>query len=177
MKIDEAIKRFIDNAEYERSHGNLQGCLEFIQLAEWLVELKHLREQTDPCGDIISRRAAVSVANSFDATIVVRGLEKLPSVQPEQKTYEDVVSRQAVLDINTQYHGKMPNELNHRIWKDIKALPPVQPEPKVVRCKDCKYVWKEDGWDNLYCNRVKVSGSFAVERDGFCAWGETEEGE
>jgi len=85
MKIDEAIKRFIDNAEYERSHGNLQGCLEFRQLAEWLAELKHLREQTDPCEDTISRRAAVSVANDFDATMVVRGLERLPSVHPEQK--------------------------------------------------------------------------------------------
>ncbi len=35
--------------------------------------------------DLISRRAAVSVANDFDATQVVRGLEKLPSVTPEQK--------------------------------------------------------------------------------------------
>ena len=34
--IDEAIKRFQSNAEYERTHGNLQGCLEFRQLAEWL---------------------------------------------------------------------------------------------------------------------------------------------
>ena len=27
MTIDEAIKRYTDNAEYERTHGNLQGCL------------------------------------------------------------------------------------------------------------------------------------------------------
>lgn len=33
--------------------------------------------------DLISRQAAISVANSFDATQVVRGLEKLPFVQPE----------------------------------------------------------------------------------------------
>ena len=46
MTVDEAIKRYIDNAEYERTHGNLQGCLEFKQLAEWLKELKQLREQT-----------------------------------------------------------------------------------------------------------------------------------
>ena len=36
MTIDEAIKRYTDNAEYERTHGNLQGCLEFKQLAKWL---------------------------------------------------------------------------------------------------------------------------------------------
>lgn len=46
MKIEEKIKRYLDNAEYERTHGNLQGCLDFKQLAEWLKELKQLREQT-----------------------------------------------------------------------------------------------------------------------------------
>lgn len=46
MTLEEEIKRFTDNAEYERTHGNLQGCLEFKQLAEWLKELKQLKEQT-----------------------------------------------------------------------------------------------------------------------------------
>lgn len=44
--FEEKIKRYLDNAEYERTHGNLQGCLEFKQLADWLKELKQLREQT-----------------------------------------------------------------------------------------------------------------------------------
>ena len=43
-KLDEAIERFSHNAEYERTHGNLQGCLEFKQLAKWLKELKTYRE-------------------------------------------------------------------------------------------------------------------------------------
>lgn len=46
IKLDEAIKRYKNNAEYERTHGNLQGCLEFRQHAEWLEELMQLREQT-----------------------------------------------------------------------------------------------------------------------------------
>ena len=46
MTLDEAIERYTSNAEYERTHGSLQGCLEFRQLAEWLKELKQLREQT-----------------------------------------------------------------------------------------------------------------------------------
>ena len=46
MTIDEAIKRYTDNAEYERTHGNLQGCLKFKQLVKWLKELKQLRKQT-----------------------------------------------------------------------------------------------------------------------------------
>lgn len=45
MTLDEAIKRYTDNAEYEHTHGNLQGCLDFGQLAEWLKELKQLKEQ------------------------------------------------------------------------------------------------------------------------------------
>lgn len=53
MKIEEAIKRYSINAEYERTHGNLQGCLEFRQLADWLKELKQFREQTRwiPCSE------------------------------------------------------------------------------------------------------------------------------
>ena len=47
MTIDEAIKRYTDNAEYERTHGSLQGCLDFGQLAEWLRELKRDREILD----------------------------------------------------------------------------------------------------------------------------------
>ena len=54
MTIDEAIKRYVDNAEYERTHGNLQGCLEFKQLANWLKELRAFRkiyheEHVDDC--------------------------------------------------------------------------------------------------------------------------------
>lgn len=44
MTLEEAIKRYTDNAEYERTHGNLQGCLDFEQIAEWLKELKKWRE-------------------------------------------------------------------------------------------------------------------------------------
>jgi hypothetical protein len=44
MKLDETIKRYTDNAEYERTHGNLQGYLEFRQLVKWLKELKAYRK-------------------------------------------------------------------------------------------------------------------------------------
>ncbi len=44
MTLDETIKRFTSNAFYEKSDGNLQGYLEFNQLAEWLKELKELRK-------------------------------------------------------------------------------------------------------------------------------------
>lgn len=44
MSIEETIKRFQNNAEYERTHGNLQGCLEFKQLVEWLRKYQKIEE-------------------------------------------------------------------------------------------------------------------------------------
>lgn len=41
---------------------------------------------------------------------------------------DDAVSRQAVLKINENHHGKMPNHINFEIWNEIKALPPVLPK-------------------------------------------------
>ena len=56
MTIEEAITRYKSNAEYERTHGNLQGCLEFRQLAEWLKELKEYRERI-PSYEIIRHKS------------------------------------------------------------------------------------------------------------------------
>ncbi len=50
MTLDEAIKIYASNAEYERTHGNLQGCLDFRQLAEWLKDYKRLIEQEPQTG-------------------------------------------------------------------------------------------------------------------------------
>ena len=47
MTLEEAIKTYTNNAEYECTHGNLQGCIEFRQLAEWLKELKRYRESDE----------------------------------------------------------------------------------------------------------------------------------
>lgn len=44
MTLEDAIERYTSNAEYERTHGNLHGCLEFKQLAKWLKELRAYRE-------------------------------------------------------------------------------------------------------------------------------------
>ena len=98
MTLDEVIKRFIHNAEYERTHGSLQGCLEFRQLAEWLTELKKLKEQTETCEDAISRshfdervRLAGGMADEEltqdfkDGVLTVLEMLKTePSVQPQK---------------------------------------------------------------------------------------------
>jgi len=45
MTIDEQIKILESNAEYIRKEGDLQGHLNFRQLAEWLKDYKRLLEQ------------------------------------------------------------------------------------------------------------------------------------
>lgn len=42
MTIEEQITIFEHNAEYERKEGDLNNCLNFRQLAEWLKEYKRL---------------------------------------------------------------------------------------------------------------------------------------
>ena len=44
MTVEEIITRYGHNAEYERTHGNLQGCLEFRQLVDWLKDYKRQKE-------------------------------------------------------------------------------------------------------------------------------------
>lgn len=44
MTIEEQITIFEHNAEHERKEGDLNNCLHFRQLAEWLKELKAHRE-------------------------------------------------------------------------------------------------------------------------------------
>ena len=55
MTLDEAIKRYTDNAKYESTHGNLQGCLDFKQLVEWLKELQKCNTILDELKDEIKR--------------------------------------------------------------------------------------------------------------------------
>lgn len=59
MSIDEVIERFKSNAEYERTHGNLQGCLEFRQLVEWLRKYQKIEQIIKDIpygGDVTVRR-------------------------------------------------------------------------------------------------------------------------
>lgn len=50
MTLNQAIDGYTNNAEYERRNGNLQGCLDFRQLADWLKDYKRLLEQEPKTG-------------------------------------------------------------------------------------------------------------------------------
>ena len=43
---------------------------------------------------------------------------------------------------------------------------------EVVRCRDCKYVSRDEGKTWCECYRLGAYREFYVEPDGFCAWGE-----
>lgn len=70
--------------------------------------------KTEPCEDTISRRAAVSVANDFDCGMVVRGLEKLSSVQPEQKIGHWITLKDEYGDIVEAVCSKCEKNGNHK---------------------------------------------------------------
>lgn len=106
MTLDEQIKILENNAEYIRKEGDLQGCLNFKQLAEWLKDYKNLLEQ-EPCRDCISRAEAQkrisirlyelalnTVGYDYKTSDIFKDIaEKLstwiseiPSIQPKPKT-------------------------------------------------------------------------------------------
>ena len=113
------------------------------QTTEILLLRKDLRElpsaqpdsketsSTHKALDTISRQAALNALSrgSGCGASCHRAIKALPSAQPEthDKRTEthacDCISRQAVIEINRSYHGQMPNEVNHRIWKEINKLP------------------------------------------------------
>lgn len=99
MTLDEEIKKFESNAEFERTHENLRGCQEFKKLAGWLRELKAYKEQ-ETCEDAISRKAALETiltrvpdwcgsdegGNLIGRNETASYIRNLPSVAPERKT-------------------------------------------------------------------------------------------
>ena len=137
MNLDEAIDRYTNNAEYERTHGSLHGCLEFRQLAEWLKDYKRLLEQ-QPCEDAISRQAALNslidnthldgydLAEALDA---IENKEKLPPVTQIPIECDDAISRKAVLEP----YQTLDDSDTISVWllrKNIEQQPPVTPQQK-----------------------------------------------
>lgn len=94
MTLDKAIERYTSNAEHERTHGNLQGCLDFRQLAEWLKDYKRLLEQ-EPCEDVTTfkenvldaiSRIGLQKSGTKEVQAVaecLRAVEALPPVTPQ----------------------------------------------------------------------------------------------
>ena len=85
MTLDQAIDRYTNNAEYERIHGSLQGCLDFRQLAEWLKDYKRLLEQ-QPCDKCVySTKDGYCQYDDITETIPpLKPCDEFESITPEE---------------------------------------------------------------------------------------------
>jgi hypothetical protein len=91
LDIDEEIKKFENNAEFERTHENLRGCQYFKKLAALLRELKTLK--AEQCEDAISREEMLKYQYYLHGKMsneenhkLWQFIKSLPSVTPKQKT-------------------------------------------------------------------------------------------
>jgi hypothetical protein len=105
LDIDEEIKKFESNAEFERTHENLRGCQYFKKLAALLRELKTLK--AEQCEDAISREEMLKYQYYLHGKMsneenhkLWQFIKSLPSVTPKQKTgkwnvlgYDDPIVR------------------------------------------------------------------------------------
>lgn len=132
MTLDEAIKSeeiIVDACEstastcdlsdrYERNVAFENGkCTEeHKQIAEWLKELKRLKEQ-EQCEDCVSRKTAKEKAwnlcleTGYDNEKVVEMLDDLPSVRPTPKKGRWIGHREHCENL-----GMMPNGLGVFEW-------------------------------------------------------------
>lgn len=88
---------------------------------------------------------------------------------------DDLISRQAVLEQTYNWSRdeflRTTNAFDH-LRRKIKALPSVQPEQNIIRCKECRFYTnfqKGKPWNvsNKYCNRVVT---IKTSPDDFCSF-------
>lgn len=60
---------------------------------------------------------------------------------------DDLISRQAAIDILTRLEPLFRGSVLEQALKNMPSA-----EPKIIRCKDCKYAkWDDERWDYI-CN-------------------------
>lgn len=78
MTIEEQIKIFEHNAEYERQEQDLQNCLNFRQLAKWLKKLKAYEEGINEIKNQINNFKGCDMwdtANGMEFALELLGVE------------------------------------------------------------------------------------------------------
>lgn len=112
----------------------------------------------------------------FKPCIIYRDDCELYEKEKESMTKDDLISRQAVLDIDFHkliFTTAKPAEM---IRQKIKQLPPVNPqEPKTGHCKECKYfeydsVAKVDGVPLIVAHEIcsRWGDGCKTREDGYC---------
>lgn len=80
----------------------------------------------------------------------------------EQNPCEDCVSREEVIKINQKYHGYMPNEVNHKMWKEFNELSSVQPIRIHAKWMHVNEGYNDEAW---VCSNCKKDSPFDYD---FC---------
>lgn len=137
MTLEQAIDRYTNNAEYERIHGSLQGCMEFRQLAEWLKDYKRLLEQQP-----------VTTTNNDEPITVI-----YPTI-----VCDDAINR--ILKRMWNCRGKHTTSIDKVAMEQIirDELPPVTPKQKYgkwIVIDDCEqFIAKCSECGRLYDSRL-----------------------
>ena len=105
MTLDEAIEMYTSNAEYERTHGSLQGCMDFRQLAEWLKDYKRLLAQEPKTGHWIED------AKTYYEELNKRGLgvDEYTPYFTDDIACSECLAKYSMLDNETQFFKHCPN--------------------------------------------------------------------
>lgn len=87
MTIDEQIKILESNAEFERKDGDLQGCLNFKQLSEWLKELQAHRYAWAKLREDIRDEANFAYADFDEYKYEVLGIDDVDELPNDDYRY------------------------------------------------------------------------------------------
>lgn len=131
--------------------------------------------------DLISRKAAIrwikAECNPYGKPTldyktsckIMEHLDRIPSTEPERLTDDDFETIRIHLNA---YKEKLCNQ---RRWEEAEEYQRIidrfmafaSAEPEVIRCKDCKY-WYKDADSGMSCEYTEMS----QPEDGFCNWAE-----
>lgn len=179
VSIDEI---YCDDTEIieEQLAGYQKAAEDYSQLAEWLKELKQLREQTqEPCEDSISRQAVIETIDDCssdglkgifcsygDGERFKEYIKELPSVIPKGVTVTDFADK--CRECGKQKKGKWIQEPN--CWLRCSCCGSHYPHTSIYECKGSNYcpncgakMWEiptgsknKVGWSSLENVRNKV---------------------
>ena len=135
-------------------------------------ELEAVALEQKPCGDTISRQVAIDAVNINNLHPGIVGalqsiLAELPPVTPQPCS--NAIDRAEAIKIASGFCHPA------NVAKELAKLPPVTAEPKMGRCKDCKYfeydsVAKVDGIPLIVAHEIcsKWGDGCKTKEDGYC---------
>lgn len=143
MRLDEAIKRYKNNAEYERAHG-LQDCLEFRQLAKWLEELRAYRNMYH----------ADNVDNCLREKVVDNGMSIDEVIKEIELEFNTFLSETGMNTPDAIKHEQSTNVDFDKVYTANKMA--IDILYKYQKIRQILKVWKDTGYINSFDSMVEI---------------------